>query len=106
MTFLMRPIDDEDDIEWKNVLKDYRKTRSERDQARAELDSHIAFSGYIMEGIPEEEAEQKVNEMSNPINHSITVRFLVRNILNIVLFLSYLRISEAFFQTGLTWKIL
>lgn len=62
MTLLMRPVDDEDDIEWKNILEDYRKTRSERDQARAELESQIALSGYIMEGIPEEEAIQKVHE--------------------------------------------
>ncbi len=63
MTLLMRPIDDESDLEWKGVLNDYRKTRSERDLIITELDRHIALSGYIIEGSPEEEAEQKVNEI-------------------------------------------
>ena len=63
MTLLMRPIDDEADLEWKEILNDYRKTRGERDFRIAELDRHIALSGYIIEGCPEEEAEQKVNEI-------------------------------------------
>jgi len=63
MTLLMRPIDDEADLEWKEILNDYRKTRGERDLRMAEIDRHIALSGYIIEGSPEEEAEQKVNEI-------------------------------------------
>lgn len=63
MTLLMRPLDDEDDIEWKGILQDYRKTRIERDQAKADLDRYIALSGYIMDGISEGEAETKVNEI-------------------------------------------
>jgi energy-coupling factor transporter ATP-binding protein EcfA2 len=63
MTLLMRPVDDENDLEWKNVLNDYRKTRRERDLRKAELDSHIALSGYLMEGSREEDAEWKVKEI-------------------------------------------
>jgi predicted ATP-dependent endonuclease of OLD family len=63
MTLLMQPIDDSDDLEWRDILNDYRKTRSERDSVMAELDRHIAYSGYIIEGITEEEAETKVNEI-------------------------------------------
>jgi len=63
MTLLMRPFDNEDDFEWKNVLNDYRKTREERDLKKAELDRHVAFSGYLMEGSAEAEAERKVNEV-------------------------------------------
>jgi ABC-type ATPase involved in cell division len=63
MTLLMRPLDDEADLEWKEILNDYRKTRSERDAKTAELDRHIALSGYIIAGSSPEEAEQKVNEI-------------------------------------------
>jgi predicted ATP-dependent endonuclease of OLD family len=63
MTLLMRPLDDEADDEWKEVLYDYRKTRSEKEIKTAELDNHIAFSGYIIDGFTEEEAEDKVNEV-------------------------------------------
>jgi predicted ATP-binding protein involved in virulence len=63
MTLLMRPVDDEDDAEWKYTLNDYRKTRHERDVKKAELDRHIALSGYIMSGSNEEEAEKKVSEI-------------------------------------------
>ena len=63
MTQSMRPLEDENDLEWNNVLNDYRKTRAERDVKRAELDRHIALSNYIMEGNSETEAEHKVNEI-------------------------------------------
>ena len=63
MTLLMRPADDEDDIEWRTVLDDYKKTRAERNQKKSELDRHIAMSGYIIDGKPEEEAETKVDEI-------------------------------------------
>lgn len=63
MTLLMRPVDDDDDLEWKEILQDYRKTRSERDQVKADLDRHIALSGYIMDGSNEEDAANRVNEI-------------------------------------------
>lgn len=62
MTLLMRPIDDENDIEWKGIRNDYRKTCNERENLKAELDRHIALSGYLMDGIDEAVAEHKVNE--------------------------------------------
>jgi predicted ATP-dependent endonuclease of OLD family len=63
MTLLMRPVDDDDDLEWKVILQDFRKTRSESDQAKAELDRYVALSGYIIDGCSEEEAGVKVNEI-------------------------------------------
>ncbi len=62
MTLLMRPVEEVADIEWKDVLDDYRKTRSEKDLRTADLERHIALSGYIIDGSPEDEAEKKVNE--------------------------------------------
>ncbi len=59
----MRPIEDDSDSEWKEVLADYRRARSERELRIAELDRHIAFSGYIIEGSTENEAEIKVDEV-------------------------------------------
>lgn len=50
MTLLMQPIDDESDLVWKEIINDYRKTRSEKDLKLDELDSHIALSGYIIDG--------------------------------------------------------
>jgi AAA15 family ATPase/GTPase len=63
MTLLLRPVDDDDDLEWRNVLDDYRKTRSESDLTKSGLDRHIALSGYMMDGNQEEDAEKKVNEI-------------------------------------------
>ena len=63
MTLLMRPIEDESDTEWKEVLFDFRKTRSERDVKIAELERQIAFSGYIIDGNTEDEAENRVNDV-------------------------------------------
>jgi len=63
MALFLRPVNKEDDLTWKNVLNDYRKTRKDRDMKKAELDRHVALSGYIMNGSTEEEAERKVNEI-------------------------------------------
>jgi len=63
MTLLMRPVDDDDDLEWRGILDDYRKTRNERDLKKSELDRHIALSGYLMDGSPEDEATRKVNDI-------------------------------------------
>jgi ABC-type ATPase involved in cell division len=63
MALFMRPVSKEDELMWKNVLNDYRKTRRDRDLKKAELDRHIALSGYIMDGSTEEDAERKVNEI-------------------------------------------
>ena len=55
MTLLIRPDDNDRDLEWKNVLNDYRKTRRDRDLSKLELDRHIALSAYIMEGDSEDD---------------------------------------------------
>ncbi len=62
MTLLMRPVESGSDLDWNNILNDYRRTRSEKDNKHEELDRHLAFSGYVMEGYPEVVAEKKVNE--------------------------------------------
>jgi energy-coupling factor transporter ATP-binding protein EcfA2 len=63
MTLLMRSIEDDVDAEWKEVLYDYRKTRSERELRTLELERQIALSWYIIEGNSEEEAENKVSDV-------------------------------------------
>ena len=63
MTLLMRSIEEDTDAEYKEVLYDYRKTRSERELRMSELESHIAFSWYIIEDNTEEEAENKVSDI-------------------------------------------
>jgi hypothetical protein len=63
MTLLMRPFGEDSDSEWKEVLYDYRKTRSERELMLSELERQIAFSGYIIDGYSEDEAEDKVSDV-------------------------------------------
>lgn len=63
MTLLMKPGGNGDDHDWKGTIDDFRKTRLERDQQKADLDRYIALSGYIMEGSREEEAWIKVSEI-------------------------------------------
>ena len=76
MTLLMRPIEDEADGEWKEVLDDFRRTRSERELKLAALDKHIALSGYIIEGNTEEEAEIKVNDIIQSYKSQYNSAFL------------------------------
>jgi ABC-type ATPase involved in cell division len=63
MTLLIRPAGANDEAEWRGVLEDYRRTRSDMDQQKALLERHIAQSGYIMDGSSQDEAERKVNEI-------------------------------------------
>jgi predicted ATP-binding protein involved in virulence len=76
MTLLMRPIEDDADAEWKEVLYDYRKTRSEKEMRVSELDSHIAFSGYVIEGNTEADAEKKVSEIVQSYKSQFNNSFL------------------------------
>jgi predicted ATP-dependent endonuclease of OLD family len=76
MTLLMRPLDDETDSEWKEVLADFSKTRSEREVNLTALDNHIAFSGYIIEGSTEEEARIKVNDIIHSYKSHYNSAFL------------------------------
>ncbi|MBN1107465.1 MAG: AAA family ATPase [Bacteroidales bacterium] len=63
MTLLMKPGGEDDDHDWKDIIDDFRKTRKDLDQQKAELDRHVALSGYIMEGKSEAESEVKVSEI-------------------------------------------
>jgi predicted ATP-dependent endonuclease of OLD family len=63
MTLLMKPLDDNADSEWKGVINDFRRTRIERDLKRAEMDRQVALSGYIIDGVAEPVAEQKVDKI-------------------------------------------
>ncbi len=76
MTLLMKPDGDNDDDEWKIVLDDYRKTKLEHDLAVSELASHIAYSGYIMEGNTEEDAKKKVGEITQAYRSQFTSEIL------------------------------
>ncbi len=76
MTLLMRPLDDEADSEWKEVLEDFRKTRAEREVNLTALDNHIALSGYIIEGNTEEEASIKVNDIIHSYKSHYNSAFL------------------------------
>lgn len=62
MTLLMRQVDNGEDLDWNNILNDYRRTRIEKEQKSEELDRHIAMSGYLMEGLSEDQASRKVDE--------------------------------------------
>ncbi len=63
MTLLLRPVEDDPDYEWKGIINDYRKTRSERDLKKTELERNAAESGYIIDGLSEEEAAVKVDSI-------------------------------------------
>ncbi len=62
MTLLMRPLEDEDDDEWKNILADYKKTRNDLGLRKTDIDAQIAFAGYIMNGSSAQEARSKVDK--------------------------------------------
>lgn len=76
MTLLMRPFEDNVDAEWKDVIADYSKTRSERELLRGVLDYHTALSGYVIEGLTEDEAESKVNDTIHSYKSQYNSEFL------------------------------
>jgi AAA15 family ATPase/GTPase len=76
MTLLMMPLDNLDDLEWRKVLDDYRKTRNERDIVASNLDSHIALSGHIMEGRSEEDATRMVADIIQTYRSQYTSEIL------------------------------
>ena len=62
MTLLMRYVDNTEDLEWNNILNDYKKARIEKEQITEKLSTHIAMSGFLMEGLSEDQAARKVDE--------------------------------------------
>jgi ABC-type ATPase involved in cell division len=62
MTLLMKHIDENEDLEWTSILNDYRKARIEKEQIAEDLNRHIAMSGYLMEGLSEDESASIVTE--------------------------------------------
>ncbi|HPP93128.1 MAG TPA: AAA family ATPase [Bacteroidales bacterium] len=56
LTLLLMPVEKSSDPEWAKVLEDYRNTRKEKEKLISQLEEHIAFCGYLMEGKTEEEA--------------------------------------------------
>lgn len=76
MTLLMRPSGNGDDLEWNNILSDYRKTRGEKELRTEELSRHIAMSGYIMEGLTEEDSARKVNEIVSSYKSHLNSKIL------------------------------
>ncbi len=61
MTLLIRPSEDEIDLEWREVLNDYRKTKEELDLKMTEAESITVQTGFILEGNSEEEAVNKAS---------------------------------------------
>jgi ABC-type ATPase involved in cell division len=94
MTLLMQPSGDDDDSEWKTVLDDFRKTKSDHDKAVSELAVHIAYSGYIMEGNSEDEAKKKVGEITQTYRSQFTSEILGKN------FFEYSPVFELFEDFG------
>jgi predicted ATP-dependent endonuclease of OLD family len=78
MTLLMRSVDNGEDLEWNNILTDYRKTRDEKEQRTGELNRHIAMSGYLMEGVPEDQAVRKVREIESLYKSRLNSQILGR----------------------------
>jgi ABC-type ATPase involved in cell division len=76
MTLLMKPVGDYDNVEWKNVLDEYRKTKSRCDSTASEFAAHIAYSGYIMEGDTEEDARKKLGEIIQTYRSQFTNEIL------------------------------
>ena len=79
MTLLMKPIEDESDSEWRSVINDFRKTRSERDLKKAEMNRQLALSGYIIDGESELVAEQKVDRIIDSYRSQYNSEILGRN---------------------------
>jgi hypothetical protein len=59
MTLLMQDTENDSDQQWQAVLNDFRRTSEEREMRSAELENHIAFSGYLIGGCSSEEARIK-----------------------------------------------
>lgn len=76
MTLLMRHVNDSEDLEWNNILNDYRKARIEKEQSADELSRHIAMSGLLMEGFSEEQAAAKVNEAVSSYKSQLNSKIL------------------------------
>jgi len=76
MTLLLLPEGNPEAAGWKKVQEDYRKARAERDTTVSDLASHIAFSGYLMEGKEEEEASRLVSEIIQDYRSQYTSEIL------------------------------
>jgi ABC-type ATPase involved in cell division/predicted nucleic acid-binding Zn-ribbon protein len=76
MTLLIKPMEEYDDSNWQQIVDDFRKTRSDRDNIALELANHIAFSGYIMEGKTEEDARKQLGEIIQTYRSQYTSEIL------------------------------
>jgi len=76
MTLLMRPTGEDDEPGWKNLLSDFRKTTTERDTRKEEIDRHVAMMGYILEGNSSESAARQVDEILRSYKSQFNTRML------------------------------
>jgi ABC-type ATPase involved in cell division len=76
MTLLMEPMEDFNDSEWNKVIEDYRKTKSERDRISEDMAGQIAFSGDIMDGKTDEEAQRHLSEIIQTYRSKYTSEML------------------------------
>ncbi len=79
MTLLMRYVDGTEDLEWNNIINDYRKARIDKEQSREELSRHIAMSGFMMEGLSEEKAIVKAGETERSYKSNLNSKILGEN---------------------------
>ena len=76
LTLLLMPIGQQEDPAWAKVLEDYRNTKKEKERVITELESHIAYSAYIMEGRSEEEAGKLVDKTIQSYRSQYTAEIL------------------------------
>jgi len=62
LTLLLMPAGKTTDPEWAKVLEDYRIARKEKEELISQLEEHIAYCGYLMDGKTESEASQLVGK--------------------------------------------
>jgi hypothetical protein len=75
-TLLMMDFENPDDIDWKQVLEDYRKTKTQKEKVASDLSVRIALCGYIMDGKSEEEANMAVSEIIQTYRSQYTSEIL------------------------------
>ena len=78
----------------RGVVNDFRKTRSERDLKKAEMNRQVALSGYIIDGETELVAEQKVDRIIDSYRSQYNSEILGRN------FFEYCPVFELFEDFG------
>jgi len=78
MTLLLMPMDKTEDPEWTKVLEDFRNNRMAKEKLKSDMEAHIAFSGYLMEGRSPEESQMLTLEAMRRYKSQYTSEMLGR----------------------------